>query len=73
MHLPKIGKVKKGQIIAKLGDYIDEENGVWSRHLHVQLLKNIPKNNSIPIGYSTKENLQKNIIKYPDPSFLVFN
>ena len=63
---------KKGQKIANLGDYVDGENGGWSRHLHVQLLRDLPKDNIIPPGYSSKENLTQKMLEYPNPSFLVF-
>lgn len=71
--LPDLGKVSKGQIIAKLGDYINGENGGWSRHLHVQLLKDLPENDSLIPGYSSRKNLNQNMINYPDISFLVFS
>ena len=66
------GIVKAGQKIATLGDFKNGENGGWSRHLHVQLLKNLPNKDLLPKGYSTKEALAQNIIQHPDPSFLVF-
>ena len=71
-NLPHLGKVDKGQLIARLGDYVGEENGGWSRHLHVQLLQDLPESASSIQGYSSKESLKENLIKYPDPSFLVF-
>lgn len=72
-RLPAIGAVKRGEIIAQLGDFIDEENGGWSRHLHVQLLEKLPDDDSLPPGYSSKKNLEENKVRFPDPSFLVFN
>lgn len=69
---PNKGFFTKGQKIAELGDYVDGENGGWSRHLHVQLLKDLPKGNDIPPGYSSKQNLTQKMIEYPDSSFLVF-
>ena len=71
--LPSNDTVKAGQKIAKLGDYINGENGGWSRHLHVQLLKTLPMNDLLPKGYSTKASLTQNKLEYPDPSFLIFN
>jgi len=68
--LPKLGKYFSGQEIAKMGDYINNENGGWSRHIHVQLMSKLPEDNSIIWGYSTKETMGEEIIKYPDPSFL---
>lgn len=70
--LPQLSKVIRGQQVARLGDYINGENGWWSRHLHVQLLRDLPTDNSFIPGYSSKENFSENRIKYPDPSFLVF-
>lgn len=67
--LPNLGKIKQGEIIGAVGDYVNNENGGWSRHLHIQLLKNLHENNVVPIGYSTKENLNENSEKFPDPSF----
>jgi murein DD-endopeptidase MepM/ murein hydrolase activator NlpD len=71
-HLPNLGKVTRGQVIAQLGDYIDGENGGWSRHLHVQLLAKLPINGSLPPGYSSKVDFSENLTRYPNPSFLVF-
>ncbi len=70
--LPKLGPVSGGQLIARLGDYTDNENGGWSRHVHVQLFKNIPEDRSFLPGYSTEADLKINSSKYPDPSFIVF-
>lgn len=70
--IPKPGPVSGGQLIAKLGDYTDNENGGWSRHVHVQLFKNIPEDRSFLPGYSTKSDLKINSTKYPDPSFIIF-
>ena len=71
-NLPNLGKVRIGEIIATLGDFVDGENGGWSRHLHVQLLAKLPDIDSLPLGYSTKSGLSQNMLNYPDPSFLVF-
>ncbi len=71
-NLPNKGLVTKGQKIAVLGDYVDGENGGWSRHLHVQLLAELPKGNAIPPGYSSKGNLSQNMLEHPNPSFLIF-
>ncbi len=64
---PPIGRVSKDQEIAHLGDYIDNENGGWSRHLHIQLLTHLPEGGSTPNGYSTKDELSANVKKYPNP------
>ena len=66
-----LGAVKAGQQIATLGDYIDGENGGWSRHVHVQMMRDLPDPNNL-IGYTSREKLNPNQINYPDPSFLVF-
>lgn len=72
-NLPKLAKFSKGQVITHLGDHMDFENGGWSRHLHVQLIHDFSKNDPMPIGYSTRQKLKQNMIKYPDPSVLVFS
>lgn len=64
---PAPGKISRGQKIAQLGDYIDNENGGWSRHLHIQILTELPKEGSTPNGYSTKKDYLRNAKKYPDP------
>jgi hypothetical protein len=69
--LPKLGKYSSGQELARMGDYENNENGGWSRHIHVQLLSNLPINNDIPWGYSAKQNLDQAMMEYPDPSFLL--
>lgn len=70
--VPPLGQVKGGKQFATLGDFINDENGSWSRHLHVQLLAEPPADNQLPPGYSSKEDLAKNTSKYPDPSLMVF-
>lgn len=63
-ELSQVGtKLKAGDIIGRLGNH--EENGGWSIHLHLQILKEFEKD---PPGYSTKENLRDWAIKYPNPS-----
>lgn len=61
------GSVKKGQVIAQLGDYTDNENGGWSRHLHLQIVTQLPLEGKTPDGYSTKEEFEANAKIYPDP------
>lgn len=63
-HKRKLWKVKKWEIIGKLWNF--KENWWWSIHLHFQLLKQ--KQKGIPIWYSTKKNLKKNKILFPDPT-----
>lgn len=64
---PHIGRVSKGQQIAHLGDYLQNENGGWSRHLHIQMLTELPEEGATPDGYSSKEMFSTNSIKYPNP------
>lgn len=61
------GRVKSGDKIAALGDYKNFENGGWSRHLHIQMLKDYNASEGIPIGYSSKVDIKTNRIKFPDP------
>jgi murein DD-endopeptidase MepM/ murein hydrolase activator NlpD len=62
-----IGPVDNGQVIGHLGDYEDNENGGWSRHLHIQILKQLPPTNETPIGYSTMNDFVTNHNLFPDP------
>ncbi len=62
-----IGKVKAGDVIAHLGDHTNNENGGWSRHLHVQILRELPPAGKTPIGYSTRATFVKNAQLFPDP------
>lgn len=64
---PRLGRVAKGQKIANIGDYHGGENGGWSRHLHLQVLTELPNDGSSPNGYSTKEEFGATSIKYPNP------
>ena len=65
--LQKLGSVIAGDVIAKLGDYINHENGGWSRHLHVQMFRDIPSESDPLTGYSTREDFTANSSAYPDP------
>lgn len=62
-----LGPIKTGQKIAVLGDYANCENGGWSRHLHLQILKQLPQKGSTPPGYSTKNAFAANSKLYPNP------
>lgn len=62
-----LGQVKGGELLAHLGDYYNNENGGWSRHLHLQLAKKMPIEGKTPDGYSTKEDFEKNALLYPSP------
>lgn len=70
-HLSKdkrsVGKVSAGETIARLGDYMDNENGGWSRHLHIQILKSIPTKGATPNGYSSAKDFPTNSKLYPNP------
>lgn len=60
--------IKQGEPFAQIGDFINGENGGWSRHLHFQLLTELPPQEETPIGYSSKEKFEKNMKKFPDPN-----
>jgi murein DD-endopeptidase MepM/ murein hydrolase activator NlpD len=62
-----LGSVKQGQTIAHLGDYTNNENGGWSRHLHLQILTELPLKGMTPDGYSTRADFAKNKLLYPNP------
>lgn len=70
-QLPALGKVAAGEKIATLGDYVDDENGGWSRHVHIQLLTKLPAEGTQPRGYSTKQNSMRYFEEYPDPTPLI--
>lgn len=61
------GLVKQGQVIAHLGDYKNNENGGWSRHLHLQILTELPPQGKAPIGYSTAKDFEANAKLFPNP------
>jgi len=65
--LPKLGPVKAGEHIATLGDYQHNENGGWSRHLHLQCCSELPPEGQTPIGYSTKQAFLENSRRFPNP------
>lgn len=66
--LPQLGAVKAGEAIATLGDFHDQENGGWTRHLHLQICTELPPEGQTPIGYSTKQAFAVNSLKFPNPS-----
>lgn len=63
----EVGNVRTGEQIARLGSYENIENGGWSVHLHLQLLKELPPQGEAPIGYSSLADLPKNRQLFPDP------
>ncbi len=60
------GETKKGDKIARLGDYKNNENGGWSRHLHMQMMTELPPAGQTPIGYSSQADFDVNSRKYPN-------
>ena len=65
--LPALGRVNDGQVIARVGDFVGQENGGWSRHIHLQMLRDLPPEGQTPIGYSTKADFAENSRRYPSP------
>lgn len=66
-ELPPLGKVRAGQQIAQLGDYRHNENGGWSRHLHLQCITELPPDGLTPDGYATKAAFSLARKRFPDP------
>jgi murein DD-endopeptidase MepM/ murein hydrolase activator NlpD len=66
-ELPAPGPVSAGQQIARLGDYHHGENGGWSRHLHLQFIREVPPAGETPDGYSTKAAFPENSQRFPNP------
>lgn len=66
-ELPALGPVNAGQQIAQLGDYHNNENGGWSRHLHLQVIRELPAPGTTPDGYSTRERFDASNTAFPDP------
>lgn len=69
-HVP--GLVKSGEMIGRMGDYINHENGGWSRHLHLQLLSNLPEKGAAPKGYTSLNDLAQAKIDFPNPIKTLF-
>lgn len=65
--LSQLGKRRQGEKIGKLGDYIENENGGWSRHLHFQVMRKYSPSQGTPIGYSKLEDLAVNTNLFPSP------
>jgi hypothetical protein len=61
------GEVKAGQQIASLGDYLNNENGGWSRHLHLQCFKDMPSEDEPLVGYGLASDMAEIEELYPDP------
>jgi hypothetical protein len=62
-----VGPVDEGQHIANLGDYIGNENGGWSRHTHLQILKILPEEGFAPDGYVTRDDFARAQEIFPNP------
>jgi hypothetical protein len=62
-----LGRVVGGKQIAQLGSFVDEENGGWSIHLHLQLLTELPPAGEAPIGYTSLQNIERNRQQFPNP------
>jgi murein DD-endopeptidase MepM/ murein hydrolase activator NlpD len=65
--LPALGPVAAGDRIATLGSYVNNENGGWSRHLHLQILSELSPEDQPPIGYSPVSDFAKNSRLFPSP------
>jgi len=65
--LPELGPVQAGQPIAQLGDFTAHENGGWSRHLHIQMVKDLPPEPKTPDGYATREQFPHASQNCPSP------
>lgn len=62
-----LSRVTTGQTIARLGHWDNYENGGWSIHLHLQLLRKLPAKGEAPIGYTSRRELATNKLNFPDP------
>ncbi len=65
--LSALGRVVAGDQIGTIGDHRGNENGGWSRHLHLQMLAELPPEGQVPIGYSTRAAFPENSRRFPDP------
>jgi hypothetical protein len=65
-QLPYLKAVKACEKIGQLGDF--QENGGWSRHLHLQLFRDLPKNDHDLLGYLTKPAFETDPDRFPDPT-----
>jgi len=64
---PRLGPVRAGMPIAQVGDFASNENGGWSRHLHLQIIRNLPAPNQTPEGYATSGNFAAASRAWPNP------
>ena len=66
--ITKAKTVKAGEPIAHLGDFHHDENGGWSRHLHLQTIRELPSEGTVPLGYSSNGRFdERDRNSYPDP------
>lgn len=66
--LPEMGRfVQAGEQIAQLGSWENNENGGWARHLHLQMITDLPEEGGTPIGYSSVAEFPVNAKRFPDP------
>lgn len=57
--------VKAGDTIGRLGDF--QENGGWSRHLHLQLFRDLPRDDENLVGYLSQADFKTDPARFPDP------
>jgi murein DD-endopeptidase MepM/ murein hydrolase activator NlpD len=64
-------KIKKGQVIGRLGDL--HENGGWVEpHCHFQLSTRPPETHDMP-GAASVDDRKRALINYPDPRLVLGN
>jgi len=66
-ELPGLGPVRGGRPIARLGDFTAHENGGWSRHLHIQIVKTLPPEPRTPDGYASRKQFPQASQDCPNP------
>jgi len=62
----EVGPIRAKEQIATIGDYKNNENGGWSRHLHLQMMRDLPAEDEALLGYAPTNNTQTRLA-YPDP------
>jgi len=66
-YMRRLGAVSAGEAIGRVGDFASGENGGWSRHVHLQMLRDLPPEGETPIGYSTRHEFRENAERFPNP------
>lgn len=61
------GEFQAGDQLGRLGDYVNNENGGWSRHMHLQLATELPPEGQTPPGYSRPADFAYISQVYPSP------